>query len=774
MKEGRLEGMMIDKRDLSKCRIKKGSRAQDIIPIKKICESGMRRLDDGRYAITYELKDIDFASQGDDEKETIFESYSKLLNSLGGGSSYKITICNRRVNKKTKLEKSLISSNVGDGYDNLRLAYNRLRYDDVAGNKAYIKSKYITISTYQSRENKAETSIARNAGDIHKKLLMIDSGLRQLQAEEYGELVYDFLRTGHESEYNYSFGIGNIRDYISPDAIKIHASYFETGEKYGRGMMLKTLGPSINDDFLKEFSEIKATYFISQDIITMSKAEARRLIERKDDDVEANADAWSNKRKIREGSAIRIPRRVKSDRKIIDEYIEDMDENNQKVFLVQLTMVFIADTMEELNDITESVYDTAEGSSSQMCICYGQQLEALQTAIPFGVRRINNLRDCNTDTTAGMMIFDQVQIDHSTGIPFGRHEGTNQQVMVDLTKLINGHTWVFGKSGSGKSMNVKVKSIYEAMLTDGDIIWVDVDGECGKLMKAIGGQTVHVGIDSINVADIVPDWGDSDNPIDPVKDGINNITNFIQRTLEDNLGDVEKSLIDRSMRMLYKAVLDGDEPYVTLRDLYDVLSLAKETEANKLALALERFIVGSFDCFAKPTSVDINSRIMCYDLSTLDKQLRNIGMDIVLDHIQRRLINNRKLGRATYIYLEEMDYHLTHHDTLMRLREFYERARKYGGFITGIIQNATRVLQVPEAHTMLLNAEVVIMHKQDRDDAYELARMYGLSSVQLKSLQYAEPGHGINKIGDIKYAFDCTIPKDNELYLITNTDLKGE
>ena len=148
-------------------------------------------------------------------------------------------------------------------------------------------------------------------------------------------------------------------------------------------------------------------------------------------------------------------------------------------------------------------------------------------------------------------------------------------------------------------------------------------------------------------------------------------------------------------------------------------------------------------------------------------------MDVVMDHIERRLIKNRKFGRATYIIFEEMDHHLTDPNARVRIKEFFERSRKYGGFITALIQNITRILQVPEAHTMLLNAETVIMHKQEKDDAEELARMYGLSNIQMRTLMTAEPGHGINKIGDVIYDFDCTIPKDNIIYDIINTDLKG-
>lgn len=765
----------IEKRDLS--RMKRPGRAQDVIPIKRLYESGMRYLDDNRYAKTFEIKDIDYSSSGDEERADIFNRYSAIINSFDGSKSvYKMTICNQHVNKQSVLSQSLISADVGDGYDNLRLAYNRLRYDDIQGDNGYIQRKFLTISTYRPKEEKADAYFARTEGDMNKRFLMLDSSLRALNAEDYLEMIYDFFHAGHEEKYNYRYDKEKydkrFKDYVCPDAVRVHNDYIEIGSKLARCMMVKNFGGVVNDDFLTRLAELKTNMMLTADIIPVSNGDARKVIDRKDDDVEANADTWSNKRSIREGSAIRLPRQVKKDRKIIDEYIEDMDENNQKMFLNQIVVVFLADSMSELEDFTESLMETASESSAQMSILYFQQLQGLQDALPFGVRRINNLRDCNTDTTAMLMPFDHVKLNHNSGIPYGRHEGTKQQQMVDRRLLVNGHEWVFGMSGSGKSVNVKLKTLFEALLTDGDIVIVDPDGEYRPLVESLGGQVICVGRDAINVADILLDYGDADDPIDPVKDSSDFVTSFIETILNSgaDFGEMEKSLVDRALRALYQGVINGAAAYITLEDLYDTLMGYGIQAATNLAISLERHVIGSFNCFAKPTDINIHSRILCYDLSTIPKQLKNAGMMVVMNHVDKRLITNRKLKRATYIKFEEMDYYFSHPASIIRLKEFFERSRKYGGFITAIIQNITRVLQVPEAHMMIQNAANVIMMKQEKDDAEELARMYGLSNIQVKALRYAEAGHGINKIGDVTYSFDYTIPRDNEIYALVHTD----
>lgn len=208
---------------------------------------------------------------------------------------------------------------------------------------------------------------------------------------------------------------------------------------------------------------------------------------------------------------------------------------------------------------------------------------------------------------------------------------------------------------------------------------------------------------------------------------------------------------------------------MTLVDIYDLLLQYPEPAAQQLALASERHIKGSFNSFAKQTRVQITSRLVCYDLSTLNKQEKDAGMIVILDQIDQRLIHNRKLGKATYITFDEMDYFFKHPAATLIIEDFFERCRKYGGFLRAIVQNVTKILQNPAATTMLKNSENVIMFKQMKLDAIQLADMYGLSGIQIRNLENAEPGHGIAKIGNVIFALDDTIPKESEIYPLVDT-----
>lgn len=732
--------------------------------------------------MTYDLKDIDYNSAANEERKKVYDSWEELLNSLDSSkAAMKITLLNRRMNKKDRLQQTLLPTAVGDGYDHIRTAYNRLRYDDIEGDKGFIQDKFITFSTEKKNQEKAESYFSRMERDLNKKFLTFDSGIKRQSIYRRGEVLHSFLHAGRESEYSFAWDPDkgartNTRKFIdrlAPDMFRPYADYFELNNMVGRTMMLRTWGTSIRDDFFTRLADVHTNLVATSDIVAVSNSEARKLIERKDDSVETSANIWSGKRSVREGAAERLPRQIAKDRKVIDAYNNAMDYDNQKMFLVQVIVCFLAEDMNQLDEYTESILDVAGDYNCEMSYMYFQQLKGLMDALPFGERTIQYLRDCDTDTTAIMLPFNSVQLNQSTGIPYGKHEETKQQQWVDRTKQGSGHEWILGKTGFGKSVDAKLKILYEVLLTQGDSIILDPDGEYAPLVYALGGQVIEVGVDHINVADISADYGyvDEKRQDNPIKKKSNLILSFMEAILDDGakFGETEKSLVDRAVRTLADGVMTGMYLQMTLMDIYEMLLQYQEPAARQLALALERHIKGSFNSFAQPTNVQIQSRLVCYDLTNLNDQEKDAGMIVVLDQIDQRLIQNRKLGKATYITFDEMDFFFKHAASTLIIEDFFERSRKYGGFLRAIVQNVTKILQNPAASTMLKNSENVIMFKQDRLDAVQLADMYSLSGIQIRKLESAEPGHGVAKIGNVIFTLDDTIPEDNEIYPLVET-----
>lgn len=763
---------IIEKQDYVKLKIPRT--AQDIIPVMSMIDEGIAKTGRERYSMTYEIEDIDYFNLDDDEQKRIFYKYSDILNSLGGtNAAYQLTIFNRNRNKRDIASRKMLGTYVDDGYDFLREAYNELRRDDIESDRRE-QCKYITVSAFKKNDMKAKAYFNRIASDLDKRFNKLQSHIKPLNADERLHMLYDFLNCGKEDMYVPYYELtekkSDFKSAICPDGIVYHNDYFIIGNKYGRAMMLRTWSKNVKDDFIHELTSIETNLMMTLDILPLNAGQIEKLMEDKDSDVESSVIHWSNSRNARENRAAVLPRRMKKSRKILDEYTEDVNERDQKVFLCQITLVILADGKEQLEEYTESVYETASEFTCNIGTMWFNQYEGLVNTLPFGVRTIQCLRDCNTETTAMMIPFNAQKLQHDTGIPYGRQISTGEQVFVDRRLLKNGNEIVVGDSGSGKSLNTKLKSIFEALVTNGYMIYVDPDGEYTPLVEALGGNVVRIGFDSINAFDMYDGYGYGID--DPVKAKSNFIITLIERIINDSkfYDEKKKSITDRCVTIICNNMIYYNTGIQTLQDFYEILKQQLEPEATDLALALERHIIGSFNVFAKPTSVAFNSRIICFDLSRLDQQLKDAGMLVCLDYIDNILAMNRHYGVATYIRLDEMDEYLKHPASCVHVEKFYQRARKYGGFVTGIIQNVTKLLDVPAAKTMLKNSQNIIMMGQAEEDAAVLANMYGLSEQDKDFLISCEPGHGINKIGGNIFRFDGTIPKTNAIYQFINTD----
>lgn len=768
---------MTENQDMVNIKIPKSS--FDVIPVNKIFDNGMFYHGNNKYSMCYMLIDIDYSDKKDDAQEHILQKWSDILTSFSGtGATFKITICNRKVNAKEEMEKTFISTNIGDGYDYLRVAYNELRYDDIKGDKGVIREKYITISIFKKNEKEANAFYDNFSYSLNKRLLDISSGILVLRAKERLAIFHDFFRAGHEEEFNFAFTKDNAKHfkrYIAPESITFHGSHFDCNDKVGGAFILRTWSDYIEDQFFNNLAEVTTNLMVTLDIIPFSSADTRKFVDDRESNVEGSAYSWANRPFSGKGNnIIRLPKRLVNQRAAIDQWDEDINERNQKVFLNQVTMVILADNMKKLTDYSESLINTATEKGASLGKLYNQQLQGLQNTLPFGVRTISSLRDCNTETTAVMIPFSSIQLKHKTGIPYGRHILTRQQQLLDRRLQANGHEFIFGSTGYGKSMGTKKKMFFEALLTDGDIVVLDPDGEYTPLIRALGGTVIELGNDSINAMELPADYDTKE----PFKKKSDFIISFIEAIIgRENYDEKKKSITDRCVKEVL--TYDIQDFYIdenkrtrraTLVDWYNCLREQPEPEAQKLALQVERHIIGTGNIFARPSSVDRSGRFVCYNLSTLPKQLKDAGMNLCLDDIDQRLIRNRHANKTTYITLDEMDYYFKHESSTLIIEDFYERSRKYGGKIRGIIQSIDKVLDNDIARNMFTLCDNVVMMHQEEINARRFQQMYGLSDNQYKFLLTAEPGCGINKLGNIIYSFDDRIPENNAIYEFINTD----
>ena len=291
------------------------------------------------------------------------------------------------------------------------------------------------------------------------------------------------------------------------------------------------------------------------------------------------------------------------------------------------------------------------------------------------------------------------------------------------------------------------------------------------LVNAFGGEIIRISATSdahINAMDINAEYGDGANPVILKSEFILSLCE--QLIGGTQMGAKQKSLIDRCTANVYKDYIqsgyEGSTP--TLQGFREELLRQSEPEAKEIALAIELFTDGSLNTFAKQTNVNVDSRLICYDILDLGKQLQSIGMLVVLDNILNRITANRAKGKNTYIFIDEIYLLFQHEYSANFLFTLWKRVRKYGAFCTGITQNVDDMLQSHTARTMLANSEFIVMLNQASTDRMKLAELLNISELQMGYITNVDAGCGLIKVGSALVPFQDKMPR-NRLYRLMST-----
>ena len=750
---------------------------QDCIPVQAIWKDGIFQVGKNKFSKCFRFTDINYAVASRSDKEAMFLQYSELLNSLDPGATSKITVLNRRLNR-VDFEKNIMIPLADDELNGYRDEYNQMLLSKAIGTNSIIQEKFLTISINKKTVDEARTYFARINADLNNHFNQLGSKCIELNSEDRLRLAHDFYRIGEENIFNWDM-LDNMRkghsfkDYICPDSFSFQKDYFEMGDKFGRVFFLKDYASYIKDDMVAELTDINKNLMLSIDVIPIPMDEAIREVENRRLGVETNITNWQRKQNSNNNFSAVIPYDMEQQRQESKEFLDDLTTRDQRMFVCVLTLTLIADSKEELDEDTESLLATGRKHLCQLSILKYQQLDGLNTSIPFGVRKINTLRTLTTESLAVFMPFRVQEINHENGVYYGDNVISKNMIIADRRELLNGNSFILGVSGSGKSFTAKNEIVSIALRDpNADIIIIDPEREYSKLVNELDGQVVKISATSdnhINAMDMNADYGDGANPVILKSEFILSLCEHLMGG--SNLGPKEKSIIDRCTAKVYRSYQQGNYQGVppTVQDFREELLKQPEPEAKQIALAIELFTDGSLNTFAKNTNVDTNSRIICYDILDLGKQLLPIGMLVVLDSILNRITANRSKGRNTYIFIDEIYLLFQHEYSANFLFTLWKRVRKYGAYCTGITQNVDDLLQSHTARTMLANSEFIVMLNQAATDRTELAKLLSISETQMGYITNVGVGQGLLKVGSSLVPFINEFPTNTKLYKLMTT-----
>lgn len=745
---------------------------QDAIPIRSIWDDGIF-LAGNRYTKTWRFTDINYQVAGQEDRERMFKAYSELLKSLDCGVTTKITVNNRRMNRR-EFESAVLMPMKDDGLDQYRDEYNQMLIDKAAAANGMTQEKYITVSVLKRSVEEARSYFTRIETELSAHFSVLDARCTPLDATERLRILHDFYRAGEEAHFCFNARhmarLGHdFRDYISPDSIEKNSGYLKLGRKYCRVLFLKDYASYIKDSMISRLTDINRNMMLSVDMLPVATDEAVRDVESRLLGVETNITNWQRRQNKNNNFSAVIPYDMELQRQESKEFLEDLTARDQRMMLAVITMVHMADSLEQLDADTEAILSVAREHMCQMATLRFQQLDGLNTVLPIGTRKINVFRTLTSESLAVFIPFKVREIMDAGGLYFGENALSHNPILCNKANLMNQSAFLLGVPGSGKSFSAKEMIVSLVLNTDDDIIICDPEGEYAALIEAMGnaGSVIRIsagGRDRLNAMYMVDGYGEND----PIVVKSQFIMSLIERIEKEKVGPQQKSIIDRCTAAVYReSRASGIEP--TLTTLREKLLEQPEPEAKELALSLELYTTGSLNIFGHHGNVNLDRRVVVFDIHGLGEQLKPAGLLVITDTMLNRVTENWKRGRRTHIFIDELHVLFENEHSAEFFDSAWRQFRKRNAYPTGITQNVDYLLNSAKARTMISNSEFIVMLNQAGPDRERLAALLNISDEEMKYITNAKAGCGLIRYGSILVPFVNRFPTDTKLYQLMTT-----
>ena len=746
-------------------------RVQDVIPIQCVWPDGIFKVGI-KFSKTYRFTDINYKVAGQEDKETMFRVYSELLNSLDCAATTKLTICNRR-QSQADFEQSVLMPMREDGLDKYRREYNQMLMDKATGANGITQEKYVTITVYKRDIEDARAYFTRIGADLAARFAALGSKCVELDATDRLRILHDFYRAGDEGNFHFDMADmarkgHDFKDYICPDGIEKHSDYLKLGDRYCRVLFLKDYANYIQDEIVTNLTDLDRNMMLSIDILNVPTDEAVREVENRLLGVETNITNWQRRQNQNNNFSAIVPYDMELQRRESKEFLADLTTRDQRMMQAVLTLVITADTKQQLDTDTEKIRSLS--GRCQLAVLKYQQIDGLNTVLPIGTRKINAFRTLTTESLAVFMPFKVQEIMDRGGIYFGENAISHNLIMCNKANLLNQSAFLLGVPGSGKSFCAKELITFLILNTDDDILICDPEGEFAPLVQALGGDISTIirmaagGKDRLNAMYMVDGYGENN----PIVEKSQFVMSLVEQIDKNGVGPQQKSIIDRCTALVYQEAQQKGT-VATLCDLRDKILEQPEDKAKEIALSLELFTKGSLDIFGHESTVDLDKRIVVFDIRSLGAQLKPTGLLVITDTILNRVTLNWKKGKRTHVFIDEFHVVFENEQSGIFFNSAWRQFRKRGAYPTAITQNVEYLLDSVQASTMLSNSEFVVMLNQAASDRAKLAKLLNISDEQMSYVTNADAGCGLIKYGSALVPFINRFPKNTKLYQLMTT-----
>jgi len=754
--------------------------AQQSIPFRQMFKDGICRVNDKLYNKTIQFYDINYQLAQNEDKTAIFENYCDFLNYFDSTINVQLSFLNQ-IADVDEFNKQLEISEQDDDFNNIRREYTDMLKNQLAkGNNGLVKTKYITFGIEAESIKEAKPKLERIEADIIGNFKTMGVTANSLNGAERLQIMHRCFNPDGREKFKFSWDLLpqsglSVKDFIAPSSFDFtNGNSFRMSGKYGAVSFVQILASEMSDRMLADFLNIEHNITLSIHLQSVDQNKAIKTVKRKITDLD-KMKMEEQKKAFRNGYDIDImPSDINTFGKEAKNLLNDLQSRNERLFMATILIMNTADTKRKLDNIIFQEQGIAQKYNCQLKRLDFQQEDGLMACVPIGVNEIEIKRGLTTSSTAVFVPFTTQELFQSgDALYYGLNALSNNMILCDRKQLKNPNGLILGTPGSGKSFSAKREIANAFLTTTDDIIICDPEAEYFPLVNRLHGQVVKISPTSsqfINPLDINLNYSEDENPLALKSDFILSLCELIVGG-KAGLEPIEKTIIDRCVRLVYREYLANPDTaeMPILQDLYDMMLKQTEPEAQRIATALEMYVKGSLNVFNHRTNVDMNNRLICFDIKELGKQLKKLGMLVVQDCVWNRVTVNRAEHKSTRYYIDEFHLLLKEEQTAAYSCEIWKRFRKWGGIPTGLTQNVKDLLASREIENIFENSDFIYMLNQAGGDRQILAKQLNISPHQLSYVTNSGAGEGLIFYGNVIIPFVDKFPMDTELYRIMTT-----
>lgn len=765
---------------------------KEMLNISNIYENGIFKIEPGKgkcmYDSCYVFEDINYIKLDGEDKKGILLQLMNWLNSMG--TDFKISLANEYRNLDAYMEE-LFTSIHGEEYPELERGLEQWKRDRMReGNPQMNTVRYLVVTCHAESETEAQIYFNALDESLHRLFSGWKSRIYKLKTEERLRILHAFFHAGKEIPFCYhnEYNSGTMwKNSILPTDIRSFSNFMIMDELYVSVLFAAGYEESLDEEkVISSLSRVDFPSYVTIDYAPVKRRVLRGKLEAAHmNNEKAISEELDRKRKAGlQGTGISYSKEKKKDE--LEEYQDQVADNNEGCFFVGLLVAVTADSEDELASRVERMKYLGSENGVQLVTYNYRQLKALNTVLPFGGRQVDVMIPMLTSSVIALQPYYAQDVQEKGGHVYGTNRTTKNLIIGNRKKMMNPHGIIIGHSGSGKSFFINETEIAQTLLdSDDDIIIIDPQNEFETFCRSCGGEffdltpksSLHLNPLEVSEELFYASPQEKEQFVAIQTEYLKSFCTVVMKNIE--VTQEHYSIIDECTRMMYQSFFEKSrlKRQVTLKEFREELLHKSEKSNERMKGMIEQiynslgeFTEGTYDLFAYPSNVSIRNRYTVFGLKNVSDKMWEPVMITIMHFLSNRMEYNQKYRKATHLIVDETQEVCENETSAKELLRATVTFRKFGGICTMAMQNVTRALENPDLRDMFSNCNFKCFFDQGGVDARELAQIQEFSTEEFYSLSEEKPGCGVMVLGKKVLLLDAYMEHDNPLYEMFNTN----